>query len=43
VTGTAPRDSNLAEARLCSVLESVARESSRRGGVSVAVPSLPIA
>src|SRR2546426_11732169 len=34
------RDSNLAEARLCSVLESVARESSRRGGVSVAVPSL---
>jgi len=43
VTGTAPRDSNLAEARLCSVLESLARESSRRGGVSVAVPSLPIA
>ena len=42
VMGTAPRDSNLAEARLCSVLESVARESSRRGGVPVAVPSLPI-
>src|SRR5467141_623158 len=43
MTGTAPRDSNLAEARLCSVLESVARESSRRGGAPVAVPSLPIA
>jgi predicted dehydrogenase len=39
VTGAAPRDSNLAEARLCSVLEHAARESSARGGEPVAVPS----
>jgi predicted dehydrogenase len=43
VSGAAPRDANLAEAQLCSVLESAARESSRRGGASVGVPSLPIA
>ena len=30
VTGTVERDGNLAEARLCSVLESLARDSDRR-------------
>ena len=43
VTGTVERDGNLAEARLCSVLESLARDSDRRGGRPLALPSLPIA
>jgi predicted dehydrogenase len=43
VTGATPSSANLAEARLCSVLEKVARDSDRRGGRPVAVPSLPIA
>ena len=38
VTRTPP-SSNLAEARMCGVLESLARESSRRGGQVMAVPS----
>jgi predicted dehydrogenase len=37
-----PTQSNLAEARLCGMLESVARESSRRGGEPVAVPPLRV-
>ena len=40
VTGTTPRNGNLAEATYCLVLESVARESSRRGGQSMRIPSL---
>ncbi len=43
VTGAVERDGNLAEARLCSVLESLARDSDRRGGQPLALPSLPIA
>ena len=43
VTGAVERDGNLAEARLCSVLESLARDSDRRGGRPLALPSLPIA
>jgi predicted dehydrogenase len=42
VTGVAERDSNLAEAWLCAVLERVARDSNRRGGQPIAMPSLPI-
>jgi len=38
VTRTPP-SSNLTEARMCGVLESLARESSRRGGQVMAVPS----
>ena len=38
VTRTPP-SSNLAEARMCGVLESLARESSRRGGQVMTVPS----
>ena len=37
-----PAQSNLGEAWLCGVLESAARESSRRGGQPVAVPALPL-
>ena len=39
VTGTAPRDSNLAEAALCLALESLARESSRQDGRLMAIPA----
>jgi len=39
VHGTAPH-SNLAQARLCGVLESTARESNRRGGEPLVVPAL---
>ncbi len=35
VTGAAPPDGNLAEASLCTILESLARESSRQGGHAV--------
>jgi predicted dehydrogenase len=41
VTGSVPRDSNLAEASLCIVLESLARESSRQGGRAMAMPTMP--
>ncbi|MBI4637324.1 MAG: Gfo/Idh/MocA family oxidoreductase [Candidatus Rokubacteria bacterium] len=41
VTGAAPRGANLAEASLCVMLESLARESSRRGGETLAV-SMPV-
>ena len=41
VTGTMPRDSNLAEASLCLVLESLARESSRQDGRTMALPATP--
>jgi len=37
-----PPQSNLSEAWLCGMLESAARESSRRGGHPVAVPALPL-
>lgn len=37
-TGSLPRDSNLAEAGLCVAIESVARESSRRGGQVLRMP-----
>src|SRR6266850_3279272 len=43
VTGSVERNGNLAEARLCSMLESLARDSDRRGGRPLALPSLPIA
>jgi len=39
VTGSDPRLSNLAEASLCATLESLARESSRRGGLTLATPT----
>lgn len=41
VTGAMPRDSNLAEASLCLVLESLARESSRQDGRVIAIPTAP--
>jgi predicted dehydrogenase len=37
-----PAQSNLGEAWLCGVLESAARESSRRGGRPVTLPALPL-
>jgi predicted dehydrogenase len=37
-TGSLPRDSNLSEAWLCTMLESGARESSQRGGRAVTLP-----
>lgn len=42
VTGAARRDSNLAEASLCVMLQSLARESSRRGGQVVVMPAPPM-
>lgn len=41
VTGASPRDSNLAEAWLCAMIEGGARESSRRGGRAVTLPRRP--
>jgi len=41
VTGAAKPDGNLAEAALCTTLENLARESSRRGGSSMSVPAAP--
>lgn len=41
VTGSPAYRSNLAEASLCATLESLARESSRRGGVVLATPAFP--
>ena len=41
VTGSVPRDSNLAEASLCIVRESLARESSRQDGRAMAIPTMP--
>jgi predicted dehydrogenase len=41
VTGSLPHDSNLAEASVCTMLESLARESSRRDGRAVAMPTTP--
>ena len=41
VTGSLPRDGNLAEASRCLVLESLARESSRQGGRPMAIPAAP--
>lgn len=42
ITGSMPRSANLAEASLCAVLETLARESSRRAGqvLSLSMPSL---
>jgi len=40
-TGAAPRQGNLAEASLCAALESLARDSSRRGGISLPVRLSP--
>ena len=40
VTGNAPDRSNLDEASLCVTLESLARESSRRGAATLALPAL---
>jgi predicted dehydrogenase len=40
-TGRAPRQGNLAEASLCVALEALARDSSRRGGASLAVRRSP--
>jgi len=41
VTGALPRNGNLAEASLCLVLESLARESSGHGGRTTPVPAMP--
>src|SRR6185295_5930801 len=41
VTGAIPRNGNLAEASLCLVLESLARESSGHGGRTTPVPATP--
>ena len=41
VTGTRPRDGNLAEASLCLLLEALARESSRQEGRQLAIPAAP--
>jgi len=39
VTGSTRPDGNLAEAALCTLLESMARESSRRGGSAIHLPA----
>jgi len=39
VTGSTRPDGNLAEASLCTMLESLARESSRRGGSAIRLPA----